>query len=296
MGQRMIDLPSATLAVHEWGPPDGPTVLHLHHLGISGTGRHVAEVAAALAERYGARVVAPDFPGFGRSSTPTRPEQMTPPALALLVRDLLDALSIDRAAAVQGLSWGATVACHFAAKYADRLGALVLLDAGHGDAQDDPALEAHLPADERLARVRQDAAEFRFADLDAALSMAQSGAARWTTALEVAWRSNLRVADGQVCLTVEPEVYAAALQGFVDHPPSTTWPAIAAANLPVLLLLASEPPERREFQRQCSQRLAEVVPRAEIRWVDTRHDVVNGLGPALADLVADWLPLAPRRR
>jgi pimeloyl-ACP methyl ester carboxylesterase len=294
MPHRMIDLPTATIAVHEWGAPDAPAVLHLHHLGISGTGRHVGEVADALAERYGVRVIAPDFPGFGRSSEPSGPHQMTPPALALLIRELLDALSLERVT-LQGLSWGATVACHVAARYADRLAAVVLLDAGHSDAQDDPVFEAHLSAEERLASVRRDAADFTFPSLDAALAMAREGAARWTSALEIAWRTNLTMLDGHVVLTVDPAVYAAALQGFVDHPPSATWPAIAAAGVPVLLVLASQPPERRDFQQRCAHRFAAALPAADVRWVDSPHDVVSGLGAELATLVGDWLALLPGR-
>jgi hypothetical protein len=36
-------------------------------------------------------------------------------------------------------------------------------------------------------------------------------------------------------------------------------------------------------------RFAELLPRGTIRHVESPHDVVWGLGPALGELVADWL-------
>ena len=73
----------------------------------------------------GHRVIALDAPGFG-DSTPT-PDALSISGIADRVAGLLDQLDIKRAT-VLGLSMGGYVALAFAAKFADRLAALILAD------------------------------------------------------------------------------------------------------------------------------------------------------------------------
>src|SRR5262249_43813026 len=52
----------------EAGPPDAPTVLLLH--GFPASSHMFRNLIPALAARY--HVIAPDYPGFGQSGTPSR--------------------------------------------------------------------------------------------------------------------------------------------------------------------------------------------------------------------------------
>lgn len=74
-----------------------------------------------------ARVIAPDFPGFGASA----PGAFTIESAADLVAELLAALGVPRAT-VGGLSMGGYVALAFARKYPDKLSGLILADTRAG--------------------------------------------------------------------------------------------------------------------------------------------------------------------
>ncbi len=74
---------------------------------------------------HGLRLLAPDFPGFGKS-TPGN-EAFTIDGAADVLADFMTALKIDRAV-VGGLSMGGYVAMAFARKYPTRFAALILAD------------------------------------------------------------------------------------------------------------------------------------------------------------------------
>jgi pimeloyl-ACP methyl ester carboxylesterase len=77
-----------------------------------------------LSEHF--RVLAPDYPGFGRSSVPS--ESFTIESLAEVVADFLDAIGIKEAVFLAGLSMGGYVALAFARQRPDRLRRLILAD------------------------------------------------------------------------------------------------------------------------------------------------------------------------
>jgi pimeloyl-ACP methyl ester carboxylesterase len=134
---RTVEVGRHVLFVHEWGERDTSVVLFVH--GAGDDGGHAAPVASALAGSW--RIVAPDVPGHGRSPR-AEPDAYTPSRIVALLAGLLDELAIESAALV-GFSWGASMACHFAARHPERAQSLVLLEGGHVDFQDvrdfDPA-------------------------------------------------------------------------------------------------------------------------------------------------------------
>lgn len=103
------------------GHPEAPPVLFLHGLGASKVS--LLPAIAGLAARY--RVIAMDFPGFGKSSAPVGARYdaawMARSALATL-----DAAGVERAAIV-GNSMGGRVAVELALEHPDRVSALGLL-------------------------------------------------------------------------------------------------------------------------------------------------------------------------
>ena len=111
------------LAVTDQGA--GRPVLLLH--GIGGSARSCAEVAAVLASS-GARALAWDAPGYGKSADPAGPADADYPARVLAV---LDDLGLDRVD-LFGTSWGGVIATLLAAQHPQRVRTLVLADSTRG--------------------------------------------------------------------------------------------------------------------------------------------------------------------
>ena len=108
---------STTPYAHLAGESGAPVVL-LH--GIGGDGTIWVPQLQTLADRF--RLLAWDMPGYG-SSAPL--EEMTFPALADALVDLLDAAGIERAHLV-GHSMGGMIAQVVAARHAERVASLLL--------------------------------------------------------------------------------------------------------------------------------------------------------------------------
>jgi pimeloyl-ACP methyl ester carboxylesterase len=118
-----VDVGGVRLAYRAWGEADAPPVVLLHGIGGGGPGDWDT-VAEQLADRW--RVYAVDQRGHGRG------ERTSTYAIDLLVADvagLLDALGLKRVAVV-GHSLGGVVAYLFAARFPERVEALVVEDAG----------------------------------------------------------------------------------------------------------------------------------------------------------------------
>ncbi|MFD8867044.1 alpha/beta fold hydrolase [Streptomyces sp. NPDC059590] len=125
MQESLLDIAGKKIFVAQTG--DGPPVLLLHGggpgaSGVSNYSRNIAE----LAQKY--RVIVPDLPGYGRSTTGV---DGTDPFgyLADNVRRLLDRLGLDKAHFV-GNSYGGACALRLALDTPDRVGRMVLMGPG----------------------------------------------------------------------------------------------------------------------------------------------------------------------
>jgi dienelactone hydrolase len=79
-----------------------------------------------------------------------------------------------------------------------------------------------------------------------------------------------------------------AMTGLLDRV-SPAWPAIAANEIPTLLLLATQPPHG-EVNRAHVPKFEAALPHAEVRWLDgVSHGVVEDLGAPLGEDIAGWL-------
>jgi len=108
------------LGVGEFGDPNGSPVLAFH--GIPGT-RLMFRAAHAVGYRLGLRLIAPDRPGFGRS-TPQRGRQLQD--WLPDVDAVLNAYGIDQFSLI-GVSGGSPFATATAAHYGDRVDAMLLI-------------------------------------------------------------------------------------------------------------------------------------------------------------------------
>jgi pimeloyl-ACP methyl ester carboxylesterase len=279
--------------VREWGSPEGRPLLFWHALGAGTCGAYVTEVAPTLTDA-GLWLLAPDAPGFGRSPA-LPPERYEMESLFDLLRGVMDERGIERAI-LMGHSWGGTIVTAFAAAEPDRVDGLALVDTGHMDYQDSP----NFPHGRSLAELIEDARvpertiRTRAEDFE---REAQEGVRRPVTpALLEVFRAGVREEDGELVSIITPEVRGAVMQGIMEIRVTASWPAIAAAGIPILLLVATEPPELRERTEAALPRFRQQFPEAEIHRLERAgHDLFADAGPELGRLVADWAERLPAR-
>jgi pimeloyl-ACP methyl ester carboxylesterase len=128
-----VEANGLALELHEWGEADSPTLLFWH--GAGDHGKQFEQAGKVLADEDGVHVLAPDAPGHG-GSEPLPDDRYLPSELARVAAALLDARGIEKVF-FSGFSWGASVACSFAAAYPERTRALVLIEGGIVDFHDD---------------------------------------------------------------------------------------------------------------------------------------------------------------
>ena len=212
-----------------------------------------------------------------------------------MLRGLLDEREIDRAI-LMGHSWGGTIVTAFAGAYPERVDGLVLVDSGQMDYQDAPGFPEGRSYEELVEEARAPERTIRTTP-GGFERHAQEEVRRPVTAeLLEAFRAGLRDDNGQLVSIVTPEVRASAMYGLMGTRVTESWPAIAEAGIPILLLLATEPEEMLELNRRAVGPFADRFPDAEIHFLeDAGHDLFADAGPALARIVADWAAmLAPR--
>jgi pimeloyl-ACP methyl ester carboxylesterase len=109
----------------EAGPKDAPTVLLLH--GFPTSSHMFRDLIPLLDDRY--HVIAPDYPGFGYSSTPTTSEfDYTFDHLAEVIQRFTDIVGLDRYA-IYAQDFGGPVGFRLAAARPERVSALIIQNA-----------------------------------------------------------------------------------------------------------------------------------------------------------------------
>jgi pimeloyl-ACP methyl ester carboxylesterase len=272
--------------VREWGSADGRPLVFWHALGAVQSGAYLTELAPTLTEA-GLRLIAPDAPGFGESPA-LPPDGYRMGSLLDLLRGVMDDRGLDRAI-LMGHSWGGTIAMSFAEAKPERVQGLVLVDTGHMDYQDSPNFPHGKSLEELIEDARTPERSIRVAENDFAAE-AQEGVPRPVTPeLLEAFRAGVRERDGELVSIVTPEVRGAVMHGIMEVRVSSTWPAIADAEIPILLLVASEPEELRERSEAAVPVFVARFPNAEIHWIEgAGHDLIADAGPEVARLVRDW--------
>ncbi len=278
MDEQFVDLPETRLLIRGWGEPDARPVLYWHGVNIRARGSMAVNEAAPLLAGHGLRILALDAPGFG-SSPALEPSAYHPYALADLVPQLLDALGIGRVPLV-GFSWGGDIGSHVGARHADRLTALVILDAGYSDPPFDPLR----PFEERVAENEAAFEEYSALSWDAVFAEARERHRRWSAQVEASVRAGRREQAGRIVPAGDPRVVAAVEHGIAQAPPSTTRGALAASGLPVLVVASDDAGE------DDLARLASEVPQAEIHQPGgLGHDVLVDGYPDVVHFVGAWL-------
>ncbi len=282
-----LDVDGVTLAVRSWGDPHGRPAMFWHPLGDVTSGAYLSELAPVLTAR-GLRLVAPDGPGFGGSPA-LPPEQYATPRLAGLVWGLADALGLAEPVLV-GHSWGGVVMLAAAADRPHDVSAVVLLDSGQFDYVDRPGTHPEWSLEHRADAVA--AGQPAYADRADLLRQVQADVRRPLTRAYTAglWPAMRETATGAVEPVVSALTRAAAQDGMLRERSLGRWEALAAADLPALLLLATEPEAVRVANIEGERAVRARHPRADVRTLaGWGHDLVADGGPALAEIIGDWL-------
>jgi pimeloyl-ACP methyl ester carboxylesterase len=279
--------------VREWGASSGRPLVFWHALGAGTSGAYVTEIAPTLTDA-GLRLIAPDAPGFGRS--PALPaDRYSVDSLVGLLAEVLDDWGVDRAI-LMGHSWGGTIVMTFAAAHPGRVEGLVLVDTGHMDYQDSPNFPHGKTLEELIEDARAPERSIRTAVTDFERDAQEDVLRPVTPELLEAFRAGLREEDGELVSIVTPEVRGAAMNGLKDTRVSSSWPAIAADGIPILLLVATEPEELRRRSEAAMPVFSEHFPDAEVHWLPgAGHDLFADAGPALGRIVAEWASRLPGR-
>jgi pimeloyl-ACP methyl ester carboxylesterase len=278
---RTIEIGGARLALREWG--DGAPIVFWHALGPAGSGATIAEAAPVLAER-GYRTIAIDAPGFGGSEL-LPPERYRIVPILELVRGVVEALGLERPV-LMGHSWGGAVMMAAVARAPGGVRALVLLDSGHIDYGELDDVDPERPWEDWLAVAEERTA--RWPDEAAFEAELRGAIPRWSDELLGCYLPGTR-RDGDALVGAPAEARAAAMWALATERVSDGWPAVAAARVPTLLLLATRDPWGLQNEEHVP-RFEAALPHAEIRRVEgAGHALTADLGPELGTLVADWL-------
>jgi pimeloyl-ACP methyl ester carboxylesterase len=279
--------------VREWGSPNGRALVFWHALGSGTSGAYLTEVAPTLTAA-GLWLLAPDAPGFGASPA-LPPEEYETGSVVEMVGGLLDERGIDRAI-LMGHSWGGTVMTAVAAAHPERVEGLVLVDSGQMDYQDAPGFPHGKSYDDLVEDARAPERTIRTTAEEFEHDAQEEVRRPITPELMEAFRAGLREEDGQLVSIVTPETRASAMYGLMETRVTESWPAIAEARIPILLLLATEPQETREQNRRAAEVFTGRFPDAEIRFLENAgHDLFADAGPGLARIVTEWAGrLGPR--
>jgi len=260
--------------VYEWGRRGDPALLYWD--GLGGTGLHANEIGPILAEEHGLHVVAPDPPGHGASPAGDA-DSFRPARLAATAVDLLSELEIDRVAFL-GFSWGGRVGVLFAARFPERTRALALVEGGHHGSRAPTGLRA------AIEEARAEREEETFASWEDYFAFERESLRRWTPALEEAHRAVMREEGGRVAPIASAEVVGAIHEGSRLEPLAEAYPAIAAAQVPVLLVLADG------GDAVAVGRFRAALPEARVESIpDAIHDLISFAPERVASLVGAFV-------
>ncbi len=278
-----LHVAGGSLAVREWGDPDGRSLIFLHALGSATCGAYLAvSVEPLIAAGY--RLIAPDLPGFGRSPA-AAPGSYAVTSLAAMISSMTDALGLDRFGLV-GHSWGGTIACRMVKDHPDRVDALVLADTGHRDWGDTEPEILALDLPELVRRSE----EYRLRVADRSALAAASELAEDDLVVDALMEGLEDDGAGGLVSRTTAAVRGEAMYWSVRSRPSEAWPTIASAGIPTLLLLATVPDEIRAANERDGPKFQAVIPNAEVGYVEgVNHSMITDMRADFGSLAAGWL-------
>lgn len=274
-GTRTIELPQGTLALHDSG--SGEPLLFVHGLLVDG--RLWRKVVPRLEGEF--RCLVPDLP-LGSHRIPMRADaDLTPPGLARVLVDLVEALDLDRVTLV-GNDTGGAISQIAAADHPARVARLVLTPC---DAFDNFLPPAFRPL-QYAARVP--------GGLTAALQSMRVAPVR-RLPFAFGWLIKHDPDDRLLGEWVRPFLSDGAirrdtikvLKGISPRYTNEAAERLRSFDRPTMLAWARED---RFFKASYAERLAQTIPGARLEWIEDSYTFVPEDQPArLAELLRDFL-------
>lgn len=275
--QARLSIRGVDYAVTEWGDVDAPLLVYLH--GWADTGATFQFVVDALASRR--RVIAPDWRGFGGSSTLAK-SYWFPDYLADL-HALLQHYSPDSAVPLVGHSMGANIAALYAGTAPERVSAFVNVE-GFGLPDSDPTDAPHhyrswIEAEQRASGFTTYSNFEALASRIAKRSPAMSADRALFVAREWAQQND----DGTVSLRADPAHRLPNPVLYRRAEAEACWRNIAAD----ILLVSGA---RSRFAEQFGSAATLAFPHSESRVIDNAGHMIHFEAPeALAALIEEFL-------
>jgi pimeloyl-ACP methyl ester carboxylesterase len=257
---RSIELPQGTINYIESG--DGPPIVFAH--GFLVDGALWREVTPLLADRF--RCIVPDLP-LGSHRIPMRADaDLSPPGIARLIADFMDALDLSKVTLV-GNDTGGAMCQLVATRHPERLARLVLTPC---DAYDD-----FLPPAFRYLQVIA-----RIPGALTILTQTMRPRAMRRAPIAFGWLTKQRIPDDLLDRWVEPGLHDAGVRrdaGKVLRGISKRYTLEAAERLrdfdsPTLIVWA---PEDRFFKLANAERLAQAIPNARLELVEDARTFIS---------------------
>ncbi len=274
-----VSIDGVDVFYREAGRKDAPVVLLLH--GFPTSSHMYRNLIPALADKY--RVIAPDYPGFGHSTTPDRAAfAYTFDNYAKLVDGLTEKLGVDRYA-LYVMDYGAPVGFRLAAKHPERVTALIVQN---GNAYEEGIQKFWEPIQKYWASG----------------SNADREAIRWLTSLKATkWQYTHGVPDTTL---VSPDSWTMdqarldrpgnqeiQLDLFYDYrtniPLYPEWQAYFRKHQPPTLVVWGE--NDQIFVVDGAHPYNRDLPHAQLHLIETGHFALETHGQKIAGLIRDFL-------
>ena len=277
--EQWADVGELKMRYVDWGG-DGAPVVALH--GLASSAHWYDLVAPHLQSTH--HVVAPDQRGHGQTTKAMNGYDWQ--TLASDVIGLMDHLDFEKAA-VMGHSWGGNVATNLAARFPERVSALVMIDGGFLSGRMMPGATWESWRDRVKPRDVSGTREEFLERLRNQLSFC------WNDEIErIVLTMVYEDGDGQIRDILHPDNHAQVIREMWDEPPSTVLPLISC---PTLIVPAGPMPERAgsEFAQsrlRMVEAAAEGVKGSRVRWIpETIHDIGYHKPQELATVIGEFL-------
>ncbi|MCJ1678966.1 alpha/beta hydrolase [Streptomyces sp. APSN-46.1] len=279
---RTVEVDGVRVAYRESGPADAPVLLLLH--GFPTSSHQFARLMDALGDTP-FRLIAPDYPGFGRTQTP-QGFTYTFDRLADIVEGFTDALGLDRFA-LYVFDFGTPVGLRIAARRPQRVTGLIVQNGNAYEeglseaAREFMSLRREIPGNEARIRALFTEEGTRFQYETGVADTALISPDNWT--LDLHYLGLPGRADAQADLAFD---YASNL---AHYPAWQAW--LRAADIPVLVVWGAGDPF---FTPAGAKAYLRDAPDAEVHIVeDAGHFALETHLPTITPLIATFLTQLP---
>ncbi|WP_035845312.1 alpha/beta fold hydrolase [Kitasatospora azatica] len=275
---RHVEIDGLRIFYREAGPADAPTLLLLH--GFPASSHQYARLIDALGADY--HLVAPDYPGFGRSDSPDPAEfRYSFDALAEVIEGFCEQLGLDRFV-LYAFDFGAPVGFRLAARHPEWITGLVVQN-GNAYAEGLSATAQQMIANRpgvpgAAERVRE------ILTLPVTRSQYEGGAGDPTLISPDGWTMDQHFLDLPGRKAIQVELALDYHSNVESYPRWQEW--LRTHRPPALILWGRNDPF---FLEPGARAYLRDLPEAELHILDTGHFALEETLPETAPLIADFL-------